>query len=76
MPSGGGAARDARLLLTKSRNEKTDRPREAFVLLEIEELSASEAANALHLPIGTVASRVTRARELIRASPVTRRGAL
>ncbi len=40
--------------------------REAFVLFEIQELSATEVASILKLPLGTVASRVRRARELLR----------
>ena len=44
-----------------------DELREAFVLFEIEELTAPEAAAALGIPVGTIASRVRRARELVRA---------
>ena len=40
--------------------------REAFVLFELEELSAPDVARALRVPVGTVASRVRRAREHIR----------
>lgn len=42
-----------------------DKLREAFVLFELEELSAPQVAEVLHVPIGTVASRVRRARKLI-----------
>jgi len=45
-----------------------DGMREAFVLFEIEELSAGEVAELLEIPVGTVASRVRRAREHIRQS--------
>jgi RNA polymerase sigma-70 factor (ECF subfamily) len=48
--------------------ELPDGMREAFVLFEIEELSASEVAELLEIPIGTVASRVRRAREQVRES--------
>jgi len=48
--------------------ELPDGMREAFVLFEIEELSAGEVAELLDIPIGTVASRVRRAREQIRQS--------
>jgi RNA polymerase sigma-70 factor (ECF subfamily) len=40
--------------------------REAFVLFELEELGAAEVAETLGIPIGTVASRVRRAREHVR----------
>jgi RNA polymerase sigma-70 factor (ECF subfamily) len=49
--------------------------REAFVLFDLEELSAPEVAQALGVPVGTVASRVRRARERFRKS-LTRRGGL
>jgi RNA polymerase sigma-70 factor (ECF subfamily) len=41
--------------------------REAFVLFELEEVSAPAVAELLKIPIGTVASRVRRARTAIRA---------
>lgn len=41
--------------------------RAAFVLFEIEELPAPEVAKVLAIPVGTVASRVRRARELFHA---------
>ena len=44
-----------------------DELREAFVLFEIEELTAPEAAAALGIPVGTIASRVRRARDFVRA---------
>jgi RNA polymerase sigma-70 factor (ECF subfamily) len=40
--------------------------REAFVLFELEELSAPEVARLLGVSVGTVASRVRLAREQIR----------
>ena len=46
--------------------ELSDENREAFVLFEIEELSAPQVAEMLSVPVGTVASRVRRAREQIR----------
>jgi RNA polymerase sigma factor (sigma-70 family) len=45
----------------------------AFVLCEIEERSAADAARALGCPVGTVESRLTRARERLR-SRLARRG--
>jgi RNA polymerase sigma-70 factor (ECF subfamily) len=46
--------------------ELPDGTREAFVLFELEQLGASEVAELLGIPVGTVASRVRRARELVR----------
>jgi len=40
--------------------------REAFVLFELEEMSAPDVAATLGVPVGTVASRVRRARDYIR----------
>ena len=51
-----------------------DEMREAFVLFEIEELSAPEVAALLGVPVGTVASRVRRARESIRQHLTRKRG--
>jgi len=48
--------------------ELPDGMREAFVLFDIEELTAGEVAELLEIPIGTVASRVRRAREQVRQS--------
>jgi len=42
--------------------------REVFVLFEMEGLTAPEIAGLLELPVGTVASRLRRARELFRAA--------
>ena len=47
-------------------DELPDKLREAFVLFELEELNAVDVARMLGIPIGTVASRVRRAREHIR----------
>jgi RNA polymerase sigma-70 factor (ECF subfamily) len=52
-----------------------DENREAFVLFEIEELSAPQVSAVLGIPVGTVASRVRRARELVRQRLRERRGA-
>lgn len=48
--------------------EMPDDLREVLVLSEIEELSAPEVAAMLQIPIGTVASRLRRAREAFTAS--------
>jgi len=61
-------------LLASFLDEMPDKLREAFVLFEIEELGAPEVAQLLDVPVGTVASRVRRARELIR-SGLAKRGA-
>jgi len=55
-------------------DEMPDELREAFVLFELEELSAPEVARVLDVPVGTVASRVRRARERLRES-LSKRGA-
>ncbi len=41
--------------------------REAIVLSDVEELSYKEVAQVLHVPIGTVMSRLNRGRKLLRA---------
>jgi RNA polymerase sigma-70 factor (ECF subfamily) len=55
-------------------DEMPDLLREAFVLFELEELSAPEVAQVLDVPVGTVASRVRRARERLRESLAKRGG--
>ncbi|EKF16935.1 sigma-70 family RNA polymerase sigma factor [Nitratireductor pacificus] len=44
----------------------TDEQREALLLVAIEGLSYAEAANALGIPLGTLMSRIARARETLR----------
>ncbi|HEV8551376.1 MAG TPA: sigma-70 family RNA polymerase sigma factor [Polyangiaceae bacterium] len=60
--------RRAYALLESIVAELPDGMREAFVLFEIEELTANEVAELLEIPLGTVASRVRRAREQVRES--------
>lgn len=55
-------------MLAAMLDEMPDELREAFVLFELEELSAPEVARVLDIPVGTVASRVRRARESLRSS--------
>lgn len=55
--------RRARELLDEVLAALPDSLREVFVLCEIEELSAPEAAACLAIPTGTVTSRLARARE-------------
>src|SRR5262245_48338280 len=47
--------------------------RQAFVMCEVEQRTSSDAARALGCPVGTVESRLTRARERLRAR-LARRG--
>ena len=56
----------AREALARALDTVSRELREAFVLFELEELSAPEVAKLLHIPVGTVASRVRRARAAIR----------
>jgi RNA polymerase sigma-70 factor, ECF subfamily len=55
-------------------DELPDEHREVFVLFELESLSTSQVAEVLNIPPGTVASRVRRARELVRQSLQKSRG--
>jgi RNA polymerase sigma-70 factor (ECF subfamily) len=80
--AGGAAAlpdavleqRRALAVLAAILDEMPEEMREAFVLFELEELSAPEVARLLGVPVGTVASRVRRARQHFRRS-LTVRGA-
>jgi RNA polymerase sigma-70 factor (ECF subfamily) len=53
----------ARALMDRVLSEMPGELREVFVLFELEELSISEVADLLAIPIGTVGSRLRRARE-------------
>lgn len=55
--------REARALLDRILDEMQDDLRVVFVLFELEELGAPAIAELLELPVGTVASRLRRARE-------------
>ena len=59
-------------MLAACLEEMPEKLREAFVLFELEELSAPEVAELLGVPVGTVASRVRLAREYIRKNLGTR----
>ena len=67
----------ARVLLDAILAELPQPLRSVFVLYELEQLSTLEIAELLHLPRGTVASRLRRAREEFekRAQRATRKGA-
>jgi RNA polymerase sigma-70 factor, ECF subfamily len=54
----------ARALLDEVLGELPEKLRDVFVLSEIEELTATEAALCLDIPVGTVASRLAKARAL------------
>src|SRR5207253_2750509 len=57
-----------RALLDQILDEMPLEARSAFVLFELEELTIPEIASLLELPVGTVASRLRRARELFHAA--------
>jgi RNA polymerase sigma-70 factor (ECF subfamily) len=57
------ANRQARALLDEALDALPDELRAVFVLSELEELTAPEVAELTGLPVGTVASRLRRARE-------------
>lgn len=60
------AAVDARLDLATMLRELSMEHRQVIVLRELEQMSYAEIAEALHLPRGTVESRLHRAREELR----------
>ena len=60
--------RRARRLLDEVLNELDIDVRGVFVLFELEELTAPQIAELLGIPVGTVASRLRRAREVFRAA--------
>jgi RNA polymerase sigma-70 factor (ECF subfamily) len=76
---------DAEMLLDQKRRRAlldyvldtlTQDLRTAFVLFELEDLSVPEIAEVLHIPTGTVASRLRRAREQFEAALVRAQGRL
>lgn len=60
-------ARRRRRLLDQALDALPDELRPAFVLFELEGMSSPEIADLLGIPVGTVASRLRRARELFQA---------
>lgn len=55
--------RRARAFLDRVLDQMDEKQREVFVLFELEELEIPEIANILAIPVGTVGSRLRRARE-------------
>jgi RNA polymerase sigma factor (sigma-70 family) len=64
---------DLRPILDEEINALPDKYREAFVLCHLQDVSNVRAARQLDCPVGTVLSRLARARELLRRR-LTRRG--
>lgn len=66
LPDAAVEERRQRLYLDRLLDFLTIELRTVFVLFEIEGLSAPEIASLLNIPVGTVASRLRRAREVFR----------
>ena len=60
--------RDAAALIARALSHVPDRTRELLVLREVEGLSYRELADVMQLPMGTVMSRLSRAREALRGA--------
>ena len=58
--------RRARVMLDRALEAMPMDLRQVFVLFDLEELTTTEVSNVLHVPKGTVASRLRRAREVFR----------
>jgi RNA polymerase sigma-70 factor (ECF subfamily) len=58
--------RRARAVLDRALEAMPMDLRQVFVLFDLEELTTAEVSNVLHVPKGTVASRLRRAREVFR----------
>jgi RNA polymerase sigma factor (sigma-70 family) len=72
-PAAAAAGRDLERVIDAEIDALPEPFRLTFVLCEVEERSTAEAASALGCPVGTVESRLTRARERLRAR-LARRG--
>jgi RNA polymerase sigma-70 factor, ECF subfamily len=59
---------DTALLITRAMSQVPDRVRELLVLREVEGLSYRELADLMQLPMGTVMSRLSRARAAFRGA--------
>lgn len=65
---------DARSSLARALDALPVEFREVIVLRELEELSYKEMSDVIGVPVGTVMSRLSRARERLRAALVAREG--
>jgi RNA polymerase sigma factor (sigma-70 family) len=72
-PAAAATGRDLERAIDAEIDALPEHYRLAFVLCEVEEKSAADAAAALGCPVGTIESRLTRARERLRAR-LARRG--
>ena len=61
----------ARVMLDRALEAMPMDLRKVFVLFDLEELTTTEVASVLHVPRGTVASRLRRAREVFRETVST-----
>ena len=59
---------DAAVLIARAMSHVPDRARKLLVLREVDGLSYRELANVMQLPMGTVMSRLSRAREAFRGA--------
>ncbi len=66
-PAQVAAGRDLERLIDSEIDALPDRLRRTFILCEVEQRTASDVASVLGCPIGTVESRLTRARQRLRA---------
>ena len=66
-PEGESIRRDQQRLLTRVMATLPEEHREVLVLREVEDLDYREIAGVLNVPIGTVMSRLARARAALRA---------
>lgn len=72
-PANQAAGRDVEQLIDSEIDSLPDRLRGTFILCEVEHKTASEAAALQQCAVGTIESRLTRARKILRAR-LTRKG--
>jgi len=65
-PLQGAAARETEALVAGAIGELPEDAREVLVMRDVEDLSYEEIADVLEIPVGTVRSRLNRARTLLR----------